>query len=500
LKRFLRMGFAICLSFITMAFFVSPSLAQTEVEDTNLSPTMKEGLTKTVTLDADDAFLPAILTILANKSGFNIVTGPGVNKQERISVHIKDTPIEEAINLVVRAAGLSYEIIGNSFLVAEPEALEQEVGLTAHVYDLQYAKGTEVKELLTDLTENVQVDTSGNRILVLSSPKVASEISDIIKRIDIPPMQIMLEARLIEVATEDLDEYGIDWERLSHLTTILAESPLNEDGSSRAPTEVDFGGNLPELDKLPERYKFEKIEGWDNVGLFSRQLNAFDITLDFLVKRNKAKVLAHSKITTVNNRKASILIGEILKWAEVSERNAIIETEEVGIRLQITPTINSGGYITTAVEPEVSSITELIQGKYPRKKIRTANTTVLVKDGQKIFIGGLLSVDDTNLEYKMPLLSEIPLIGRLFTHTEYTTRKTDLIIEITPRIIKSVTDYSDAGNYSSDGYQIIGPGETTDFKAIEPEIEQFNKDAGNMKEELKSFQDRVVTPKSEKEK
>ena len=500
MKRFLRMGFAICLSFITMALYVSPSLAQTEGEETNLSPTMKEGLTKTVTLDADDAFLPAILTILANKSGFNIVTGPGVNKQERISVHIKDTPIEEAINLVVRAAGLSYEIIGNSFLVAEPEALEQEVGLTAHVYDLQYAKGTEVKELLMDLTDNVQVDTSGNRILVLSSPKVASEISDIIKRIDIAPMQIMLEARLIEVATEDLDEYGIDWERLSHLTTILAESPLNEDGSSRAPTEVDFGGNLPELDKLPERYKFEKIEGWDNVGLFSRQLNAFDITLDFLVKRNKAKVLAHSKITTVNNRRASILIGEVLKWAEVSERNAIIETEQVGIRLEITPTINSGGYITTTVEPEVSSITELVQGKYPRKKIRTANTTVLVKDGQKIFIGGLLSVDDTNLEYKMPLLSEIPLIGRLFSHTEYTTRKTDLIIEITPRIIKSITDFSDASNYSSDGYQIISPGATTDFKAIEPEIEQFNKDAGNMKEELKSFQDRVVTPKSEKEK
>jgi type II secretory pathway component GspD/PulD (secretin) len=498
LKRFLRMGFAICLACITLLFTAAPSMAQSETGDRGISPTMKEGLTKTVTLDADDAFLPAILTILAQKSGFNIVTGPGVNKQERISVHIKDTPIEEAINLVVRAAGLSYEIIGNSFLVAEPEALEHEVGLTAHVYNLQYAKGSEVKELLSDLTQNVQVDTSGNRILVLSSPKVASEISDIISRIDIPPMQIMLEARLIEVATEDLDQYGIDWERLSHLTTILAESPLNPDGSSRAPTETDFGGSLPELDKLPERYKFEKIEGWDNIGLFSRQLNAFDITLDFLVKRNKAKVLAHSKITTVNNREATILIGESLKWAVVSERNAVIETEEVGIRLQITPTINSGGYITTSVKPEVSSITELVQGIYPRKKIRTANTTVLVKDGQKIFIGGLLSVDDTDTEYKMPLLSEIPLIGRLFTHTEYTTRKTDLIIEITPRIIKSVTDYSDAGNYTSDGYQIISPGESTDFKAIEPELEQFNKDARNMKNEIKSFQDRVVTPKAEK--
>lgn len=498
MKRLLRMGFIACLILTAMTVGAGQLIAQTESGEIN-SPTMKEGLTRNITLDADDAFLPAVLTILAQKSGFNIVTGPGVNKQERISVHIKDTPIEEAINLVVRAAGLSYEIIGNSFLVAEAEALEQQVGLTAHVYDLQYTNATEVKELLSDLTENVQVDTSGNRILVLSSPKVASEIQGIIERIDIAPMQIMLEARLIEVATEDLDEYGIDWEKLSYLTTILAESPLNPDGSSRAPSEIDFGGNLPELDNLPERYKFEKVEGFDNIANFSRQLNAFDITLDFLVKKNKAKVLAHTKLTTVNNRTANILIGETLRWAVVSERNAVVETEEVGIRLEITPTINSGGYITTKVRPEVSSITELVQGIYPRKKIRTASTTVLVKDGQKIFIGGLLSVDDTKTEFRMPLFSDIPLIGRLFTHTEYTTRKTDLIIEITPRILKRDIDYTDANNFTSDGYQIQGVGSTTDYKGIEPDIEEFEKNARNLKDELREFQDRVITPKSEKQ-
>jgi len=499
LKRFLWTGFIFFWGLLATLYSAESVLAQSEDDIQRMSPIMKEGLTKLVTLDADDAFLPAVLTILAEKSGFNIVTGPGVNKQERISVHITDAPIEEAINLVVRAAGLSYEVIGNSFLVAEPEALEREVGLSAHVYELQYANAAELKELLQDMSEFVQVDTSGNRILVLTSPKVASEISDIIARIDTPPLQIMLEARLIEVATDDLDEYGIDWEKLSHLTTILAESPLNEDGSSRAPNEIDFGGQLPNLDQLPQRYSFEKIEGFDNVGLFSRQLNAFDITLDFLVKRNKAKVLAHSKLTTVNNRTATILIGETLTWAVLSDINAIVQKEEVGIKLVITPTINSGGYITTKVEPEVSSIIELVAGIYPHKKIRTASTNVLVKDGQKIFIGGLLSVDDTKNVYRMPLLSDIPLIGRLFTHTEYSTRKTDLIIEITPRIIKPSFSYTDAENFTSDGYQLSGPGSTTDFKAVEPELEKFNEDARNMKEEIKEFQDRVITPKEEKQ-
>ena len=85
----------------------------------------KAGLQQVVSIDADDAFLPSILTILAAKSGYNIVTGPGVNKEERISIHLKDTPIEHAMNLVVRAAGLSYEIVGNSFLVAKSQKLKE---------------------------------------------------------------------------------------------------------------------------------------------------------------------------------------------------------------------------------------------------------------------------------------------------------------------------------------------------------------------------------------
>jgi type II secretory pathway component GspD/PulD (secretin) len=498
LRGFSRFSCIVWVSFVVAVALSGMVFAQASSADSRaVSPTLKEGLAKTVTLDADDAFLPSILSILADKSGFNIVTGPGVNREERISVHLKDTPIEEAINLVVRAAGLSYEIVGNSFLVAESEALANEVGLSAYVFDLQFANAAEISEMLSGLSKNIQVDTSGNRVLVLTSPKVASEITDIIKRIDQPPMQVLLEARLIEVATDDLDEYGIDWEKLSHLTTIIAESPLNADGSSRAPDENDFGGQLPDYGTLPEKYTFEKIQGLDNVGQFSRQLSAFDITLDFLVKRNKAKVLANSKLTTINNRQANILIGETVRWAVLSQTNAIAQMEEIGIKLSITPSINSNGYITTKVEPEVSSIIELVQNLYPHKKIRTASTTVLVKDGQKIFIGGLLSVDDSKTIFRMPILSDIPLIGKLFTHTYYQTRKTDLIIEVTPRIIRPDMGMSDAGNFTSDGYQILDKGTQTDFKAVEPGIKDMEK-VGSLQKDMRDFNDEAVKPAPQK--
>ncbi|MEE9553601.1 MAG: secretin N-terminal domain-containing protein [candidate division Zixibacteria bacterium] len=484
---------------------VSPGLVSGQVssESGNLPDELKIGLAKTVTLDADDAFLPSILSILAEKSGFNIVTGPGVNTKERISVHLKDTPINEAINLVVRAAGLSYEVVGNSFLVAEADALEKEIGVEAHVIDLQYAVAAEVKELLKDLTEKIQIDTSGNRILILASPKVISEIKSIVASIDKPAPQILLEAKLIEVSTDDLDELGIDWGRLSHLTTILAESPLvkddqgRTDGSSRAPDQNDFGGQLPDLDALPLQYGFEKVEGFDNIFQFSRQLNAFDITLDFLIKRNKARVLAHAQLTTMNNREATILIGETLKFAVSSRENAIVITDSVGIQMHITPTINSDGYITVKVNPEVSSIVELVQGLYPRKKIRTAKTTVLVKDGQQIFIGGLLAIDDVDVEYKMPILSNIPIIGKLFTHSYKATKKTDLLIEITPRIVRTDVSYSDAANITSQGNKILQEGVLTDFKSLDSEIKEMENAKSDI-ERIKKMQEEATTPLEER--
>jgi len=496
----------IILCFVIGLVMLTPSSIYSQTSSGGAPENLQRGLGKTVTLDADDAFLPSILTILAEKSGFNIVTGPGVNTQERISVHLKDSPIEEAINLVVRAAGLSYEIVGNSILVADATALEQEIGLSAHVIDLKFARADEVKSLLQDLTEKVQIDTSGNKILVLASPKVIAEINDIVKAVDVAPSEIMLEARLIEVATDDLDQLGIDWENLSKLTTILAESPLvrdpitgQTDGSSRPPNENDFGGNLPDLGQLPEKYSFEKIEGLDNTFKFSRQLYAYDVTLDFLIKRNKAKVLAHTQLTTLNNRAATILIGETLRWAVTSRENAIVVTDSVGIKLQITPTINSDGYITTRVTPEVSSITELVLGIYPRKKIRTVSTTVLVKDGQQIFIGGLLSVEDSKVEFKMPLFSNIPLIGKLFTHMNSSTKKTDLLIEITPRIVKEGLSYSDAGNLTSQGQRIVDEGQTTNLPALEPEFREFEKVKSDV-EGLREEQQEITTPIDQRKK
>jgi type II secretory pathway component GspD/PulD (secretin) len=116
-----------------------------------------------------------------------------------------------------------------------------------------------------------------------------------------------------------------------------------------------------------------------------------------------------------------------------------VQREEVGIKLTIKPKINTDGYITVKVEPEVSSIFEFIgpDNNIPRVKSRLSSTTIRVRDGESIIIGGLISKDKTVTEYKVPYLNKIPLLGKkLFTSSSMTDRTTDLIIQITPTVVK----------------------------------------------------------------
>jgi len=428
-----------------------------------------------VTVHAEDAHLPSILAILAKESGYNIVTDPNVNRQEKISIHLDDVPIEQAINLVVRAVGLSYEVVGNSFLIADPKKLKEEVGVSSFVIGLKYASAEEVKTMLQDISDQIQVDISGNKLLVNASPKKIAEIQNVVRQIDIPAIQIMLETRLIEVAADAEEQLGIDWSRLSKITTILAENALDEaTGGSIVPDDQTLGQKPTTMPFDP--LKTDLDDGSQLIPrYFSRQMTAFDITLDMLMKENHAEVLADSRLTTLNGREASIKLVDIVPYILSSGGvggQVQVQREEVGIKLDINPTVNTDGFITVKVEPEVSTIFEFIgpDNNIPRVKSRKSSTTIRVKDGESIIIGGLLSNDRKQTLYKVPILHKIPWLGKtLFTSKNLVERKTDLIIQITPRIVvdnytgimktdrmrsfeKNLLGESEAGsNYDQDG-------------------------------------------------
>ena len=463
-----------------IAMFILFIYAQENVDIANNANDQDVDDLNLVTVHAEDAHLPSILAILAKESGYNIVTDPNVNRQEKISIHLDDVPIEQAINLVVRAVGLSYEVVGNSFLIADPKKLKEEVGVSSFVIELKYASAEEIKSMLQDISDQIQVDISGNKLLVNASPKKIAEIQDVVKQIDIPAIQIMLETRLIEVAADSEEQLGIDWSRLSKFTTILAENALDETtGGSIIPDDQTLG-------QKPTTMPFDPLKSSLKEGsqivprYFSRQMTAFDITLDMLMKANQAEVLADSRLTTLNGREASIKLVDIVPYILSSGGvggQVQVQREEVGIKLDINPTVNTDGFITVKVEPEVSTIFEFIgpDNNIPRVKSRKSSTTIRVKDGESIIIGGLLSNDRKQTLYKFPLLHKLPWIGeKLFTSKNLVERKTDLIIQITPRIVvDNYTGIMKTDRMRSFEENLLGKSEDGASKSVETDDDEY---------------------------
>jgi len=422
----------------------------------------------TITLHAEEAKLSKVLAVITEMSGYNIVTGPSVSAEDNITIHLVDVNVEQAVNLVVRAAGLSYEIVDGSILVANSNRLKEDVGVSPVVFQLQYANANEIRGLLSSITEDITVDSTGNRILVSASPKKIAEINHIIDEIDIPALQISLRAKLIEVTYGDEESIGIDWARLARISTIVAENaaPITfSDGSS---TGSRFPGYqfvnmvegayetaadefpLNEFPDLPYANLTDPVQG------LSRQLTAYDVTIDMLLKNNKAEILANSEVVTLNGHEATISMVDVIPYVLDSgggNRQVQVQKEEVGIKLRILPTINSDGYITTKVTPEVSSIYDFIgpDRNIPWVKKRMSTTTVRVKDSETIVIAGLFAGNKTFAENKVPLLWRIPFIGkRLFVHKVEKVTKTDLIIEITPKIISDNYSFIEKKIYHTD--------------------------------------------------
>jgi type II secretory pathway component GspD/PulD (secretin) len=427
-------------AFALMLFFclMSGAFAQ----DVTVQNGSQDGLQRLVTIDADDAFLPSVLAILAEKSGYNIVTGPQVNKEEKISIHLKDTPIEQAMNLVVRAAGLSYEVVGKSFLVAPPGMLREQVGLTSYVVDLKYTDAATVSKMLTEFNANVTIDTFGNKLLLVTSPKVISDIQKVVQEVDVPPLQIVLECRMIEVAVDDQEELGLDWNRLSTLSTVVSESPTDAFGNR---VDSEGASHLTGLDpsqpgQMPTQMPYYPLEA-RRIGYFSKQVSAFEIALDMLLRQGRAEVLANTSVATLNNKAADIQVVDEIPYVARSGGvggQVQIAAAVVGVRLHVRPKINNDGYITTEITPELSSIFQFIESEgsqLPWVKRRISQTTIRIKDGETVIIGGLLGVESSNAIIRVPFLGDIPFIGSLFRHKSQMTRKTDLIIQVTPHIL-----------------------------------------------------------------
>lgn len=380
-----------------------------------------------VTLHADNAPVIEILDLLAARSGLNIVAGSEAQGRT-ITLHLKDTPFDEALALVARASGLAFERMGNSILVAGPDQMASPGEMGVQVFDLDWAKAEEVREALETVTSDIRADVRGNRVIVHAGRADLALAAGIIEAMDVKPNQVLLEARLIEVNTNKLLEIGIDWSKVTQWSTVVTEGYWGATAPGSAPEAIDF---LPVGDGAR----------------MHRQAGSWELSVEALLSDGHAKLLANSKIVTIDGESAEIFAGETVPVVITSLQSpggsggtlqtVQLEKIDVGVRLNITPQLGDDGLITTLVEPEVSSIIDFVgpDNDLPQTSTRRARALVRVRDGEKIYMGGLLTEEKRDTVKKVPLLGDIPLLGHLFRHTRHEVDRMDLIIEITPHIV-----------------------------------------------------------------
>ena len=267
-------------------------------------------------------------------------------------------------------------------------------------------------------------DEKSNTVLVSASPRYMDRVRDIIQDLDVDPPQVLIQVLLAEVTLDDADDFGVDFEALGNLGNTSIS------GGFGLASSLVTGLGVP------------------NLSIVSSD---FDLLFKALQAQGRVQVLSNPTVIAANNETARIHVGETIRVPESTSfeqgtQQSSVTPEDVGVILQVTPSINPDGFVRMVISPEVSELsarTTKISEDFSSPIItrRVMTTTVTVRDGQTIVIGGLISDRFERRDQKVPLLGDLPLIGGLFrSHTE-THRKTEFLIVLTPHIIYSPSEF-----------------------------------------------------------
>lgn len=364
-------------------------------------------------LEFRDVQLTAVLTALAKLCGFNLVTDATV--QGTITLRLVDVTCEDALRFILEANNLAFRRFGRNLIVADAKKLEPpgEIPETI-VYRLAFGDVNKIRAAIAAAVPGVRVavDDRTNTLLITGTSAQHEEVRRVLQTLDVRIPQVVIQVHVIEVNRRAVRDLGL----------------LSGVGGS------NFGSVV--LDSANNRISFALL----SVDLILFRLQA-------LITENAGRVLAAPRIATLDGNKASILLGDQFPIiSSVPSAGTITQTVSfvpIGVKLDVTPRVNVDGLITIQLKPEVSSVVEIItttQGtRAPRIATRNADTTLTVRDGQTIVVGGLINQEERKQTIKVPLLGDIPILGELFRFTNTDVRDTEVIFLITPSIMKDTS-------------------------------------------------------------
>lgn len=443
-----------------------------------------------ISLDLKGVDILDVLKLLSQKSGLNFVAGRNVSG--RVTIFVNDVDVWDAFELIVAANDLAYERHGdiitvmmardyellygekfqertqnlvqplryakvvqvatvlnqiksavgrvvadeatNTLVLSDVQARLDEMRelitqldrpTETRVYDLNYAEAEKLKEKVQELLSPIGTytfDARTNKAIISDLPDILVKTDRIVRAFDVPDGEVLIEAKLVKVELTHEMDTGIDWQQ-------IISGDLDTRTNFRVLSDV-IGGTAT----------------GGQLRLFTLKDDRTRIIIDALKKITKTETLSNPRIMVSNNQEAKILVGT--KEAVVTVTTTVpatgstvsspeIQFVDVGTKLFVTPSIKRDGHIQLKVRPEVStSKVETFQtNRIPIVSSTEAETTVLVKSGTTLIIGGLIETKNDRTDNRLPFLGDIPILGLAFRGATDTKKKTELVLFLTPQIV-----------------------------------------------------------------
>ncbi|MCX5704326.1 MAG: secretin and TonB N-terminal domain-containing protein [Candidatus Omnitrophica bacterium] len=485
IKRYIVMNGVLILS-LTVTLGWRPVVTYAKSEETKTT-NKKENMS----LDLKGVDILELFKMLSQKSGLTIITSKNVSG--RINIFLNNLTFEDALDVILINQNLASEKKGNIITImtaAEYEALfgrkfiekrkykslklkyakpgnvasilgqiKSDVGkiivdeasgvivlidipekldlmeatiiqmdqpLETEIFEFNYAKAKDSKSFLESLVTpglgSVMVDERSNKAIVSDLPDRVSKIRAVVKAFDEESRQVLIECQIIQITLNNKFQSGIDWER------ILSENKWHG---------LDLKSTYP-IDSTLTTYS--KI----NIGTLTT--DDYNVVLTFLQDYGNTRILSRPQILAVNNQEAKILVGTrdaYITQTTSQSTNTVqvadqVQFVDVGVKLNVTPTIGKDGFITMKIKTEVSSSEALTinSNRIPIVSTSESDTVVKIKDGVMVMIAGLMKEEKSETIHGIPVLSRLPLLGGLFgSRVSQNPKRTELVIFLTPHLI-----------------------------------------------------------------
>jgi type IV pilus assembly protein PilQ len=409
-----------------------------------------------ITVAWDRADIADVVSGFSALSGRTIILGKGVTGS--VTAEIRDKPWSQAFQAILASQGLSAQEMPGGIIrvdapgqLAEIDSLEP---LETSVLRVNYARAGElansVKGILTKGRGGVIADTGSNSLILTDTRSRIESVMDFARGLDIRTPQVSIQAKIIFVDRTDVEQLGLKYDLGTKdqffNKLIQRPDPNGEPGETYDPNVnvIDLGGGA--VSAIGNAESDITNAALDLV--WSTALGGFTLTtfLSALERVELSDVQAEPVITTLDNKKADILVGEevpvrIVDYSTAggaagSQPRATVEFKETGIRLTVTPHVTNNRQILMSLRTERSNVKVLASADlgYIIDKQQTENQ-LLVNDGETAVIGGLTVTTVQRSRQGIPLLSSLPLVGSLFSFTNNSENRKDLIILVTPRIV-----------------------------------------------------------------